>query len=280
MSCSCPITGWRSQNVNPTGKRSIVFQPREGFIDMPVELPCGRCVGCRADQALMWSIRAYHESLDHQQNCFITLTYSDEHLPDDGKIDKRSLQLFFKRLRKAVAPAKLRYIACGEYGEQTRRPHYHAVIFGLDFLDARRVMISDTMYTHPVLQEAWPYGQVAIDEVSFASICYTCGYVVKKIADEDTFSLMSRRPGIGKNWLNRFYDDLVRTGVVVIEGREFAIPTRYLIWREDELAEVKRARAAYAKSAAKRYDPVERRRRTDARQLNRRALINQKGEKL
>lgn len=281
MACVSPITCWYSQEVSEeTGKRQITFDIKKAYVDMPLQLPCGKCLSCKADQSLMWSIRAYHESLDHDHNCFITLTYSDDHLPSDGAIDKRTLQLFFKRLRKAIAPTKLRYIACGEYGDLTRRPHYHALLFGVDFLDVRRVMVGDTTYTHPVLHDTWGLGNVLIGSMTMESICYTCGYVLKKMSDEDTFNLMSRRPGIGKAWLDRYHDDLVRTGKVVIEGREYAIPPRYLRWREDEFQQVMLDRRRYAKEKHNRFDPVERRQRSDSRQVNRRALVNQKGEML
>lgn len=281
MACYSPISGWHSKHVNKdTGKRSIVFQPREAYTDMPVELPCGKCTGCRADQSLMWSIRAYHEAQEHEHNCFITLTYSDTHIPADGLIDKRHLQLFFKRLRKAVNPTRLRYIACGEYGDVTYRPHYHALLFGLDFLDYRRIQIGETLYTHPTLEKAWGKGQVVIGNLNMSSICYTCGYVQKKITDTDTFSLMSRRPAIGKNWLDKNLEDLVRTGVTVIEGREYPIPPRYFTWYEKELQHVKIARRNHAKKQANKYDPVERRRRSDSKQINHKSSQNRKEEKL
>ena len=65
----------------------------------------------------------------HPHNAYITLTYNDDHLPANGSLQPRDLQLFWKRLRKARTPG-IRYYACGEYGDQTARPHYHAIIFG------------------------------------------------------------------------------------------------------------------------------------------------------
>lgn len=281
MTCYSPLYAYYSRRVNPTGKRSLVFNPREGLLDRPVDVPCGKCIGCKADQSLMWSIRAYHESLNHENNCFITLTYDDDHLPADRCIDKRHLQLFFKRLRKALAPNRIRYIACGEYGDATRRPHYHAILFGVDFLDYRKISIGNTMYTHPTLEAAWGKGQVSIDAVTMASICYTCGYVLKKInGNDEAFSLMSRRPGIGKHWLNTHLDDLQRIGKIVIEGREYTIPPRYFRWKEEELAEIKKAQTRYAKEQSEKLDPVSRRQRLDAKEVNRKSLTQQKVEKL
>lgn len=274
------MNGWYSKERNDSGKRSIVFKPKEGLVDRPVQLPCGKCIGCRADQSLMWSIRAYHEAQLHNQNCFITLTYSDEYFPHDGKIDKRELQLFFKRLRKAIAPTKLRYIACGEYGDTTKRPHYHALIFGLDFRDLRSQKVTDSSYTHPVLTECWGKGICQIDPVTLGSIMYVCGYVNKKLSDEDTFSLMSRRPGIGKLWLDKYLPELKKVGSVIMEGREFPIPARYMDWEEHELEAVKKARVRYALNKSAKHDPVENRRRLDAKISNIKNRQKQKDEKL
>lgn len=227
----------------------------------------------------MWSIRAYHESTLHKLNSFVTLTYDDKNLPIDNKINKRDLQLFFKRLRKHIEPTKLRYIACGEYGDQTRRPHYHAIIFGLDFLHDK-ITITDQLYSSPTLLNAWQKGHVTIAPVTMSSICYTCGYVLKKMNDEETFPLMSRRPGIGHDWLKKYKSDLTRTGKVTIEGREYAIPPRYILWSEEDFEQIKNERKKFAKEKSKKFDPVEARRRSDAREKNRRALTSQKKETL
>lgn len=244
MSCYYPVSAWRSATLNESGKRGIVFSPKDGFRDQPFQVPCGKCIGCRADQALMWSIRGYHESTLHEQNSFLTLTYSDDNLPSDGKIVKDDLQRFFKRLRKH---GKFRYLACGEYGELTRRPHYHAVIFGQDFLgDA--VSINEQLYSSDFLVDCWGLGHVSCAPVTMASICYVCGYVNKKMHDQDTFSLMSRRPGIGKDWLVKYKDDLVRTGQVTIENRTYPVPSRYLQWFEDDFAALKLQRKKIAQS--------------------------------
>lgn len=275
MTCYYPISGWKAKNKNPTGKRSIVFSPREGLADMPVELPCGKCTGCRADQALMWSIRAYHESTLHDQNSFITLTYDDDHLPKDGLIDKKHLQDFFKRLRRDLPPGTVRYIACGEYGDQTRRPHYHAILFGLDFLHDK-ITINEDLYTSPTLEKFWGQGHVSIAPVTMASICYVCGYVMKKINDADTFNLMSRRPGIGSTWLSLYKDDLIRTGSVTIEGREYPVPKRYLDWEPEEFEQLKRQRLKYARSG----DALQKRGDLRNREKNRNAKLKGRKEKL
>lgn len=249
MACYNPLRGWQSATVNPSGKRSITFNIHDALTDRPVDVPCGKCVGCRADQSMMWSIRAYHESTLHTYNSFLTLTYDDGHLPEDGKISKKHLQDFFKRMRHKY---KFRYIACGEYGDKTRRPHYHALIFGQSFDAAKHTInIDDKCYTNTDVEKTWGHGNIMIAEVNLATVMYVCGYVNKKIDDEDTFMLSSRRPGIGKDWLVKWKDEILNTGTVVIEGREFAVPPRYLEWEESFLQEVREARRQYVKNTEK-----------------------------
>lgn len=283
MSCNYPVTAYYSSALNETGKRSLVFNQRGRYlgsdptINKPITVPCGKCHGCKADQSLMWSIRAYHESQLHAQNSFITLTYDDAHLPADGKINKDHLQRFFKRLRKTL-PQKIRYFACGEYGSKTRRPHYHAIIFGEDWLPGS-TPVTDTLYTHKDLVNTWGMGMVSIAPATMSSICYTCGYVTKKMDDAETFVLMSRRPGIGHLWLDRYRDDLIRTGTVTIEGREYPVPKRYLAWNPDEFKNLKNERVAYAKQQQLKTDLYARRRQGDAKEMNLKLKKN-RGDKL
>lgn len=137
MPCYYPITGYRAKYVNPeTGKRPLVFNPNEGFRDMPVTVPCGRCIGCRLEYSRQWAVRCVHEASMHDENSFITLTYAPEHLPYDTSIHKEELQRFYKRFRKKLdaiygrtkyydeekekwryKPNKpIRYFSSGEYG--------------------------------------------------------------------------------------------------------------------------------------------------------------------
>lgn len=269
MSCYYPLSGWLSAERNESGKRSVVFDMSRGLVDRKLEIPCGKCVGCRADQALMWSIRAYHESLDHVKNSFITLTYDDAHLPPDGKLDKGHLQAFMRSLRRSGK--KVRYLACGEYGETTKRPHYHAIVFGEDWR-SDAISINQELWTSQSLADTWRKGNVVIADVSMASICYVAGYCHKKIGDPDTFNLASRRPGIGHNWLKRFKDDLRRTGTVTIEGREYPVPPRYMVWEEEYLAEVKDQRRKIAATG----DRFEKRAALRSRERNRKSQLSQK----
>lgn len=234
MTCFFPRDAWRGK-VNENGKRPVVFNRSDsesrGFGDA-LQVPCGKCAGCRADRALAWSIRSYQEASLYPQNSFITLTYSDEHLPE--KLVKKDLQDFFREIRKQDIP--IRYYACGEYGDRTNRPHYHALIFGQDFRFGTEVKIDDQMYMVPELSEIWGKGFVTCSDFSMATACYVAGYVGKKIGSEcDSFQIMSRKPGIGFNWLRKFYRDIQKTNSVIIEGQEFPVPAAYIRWAEENM---------------------------------------------
>lgn len=284
MPCNLPITAYYSDKVNKeTGKRSLTFNRKMAYkgsdptVPPNLAVPCGKCHGCRTDQALMWSIRGYHEAQEHKQNSFLTLTYSDENLPADGLIDKRPLQNFFKRIRKAGH--KIRYLACGEYGSITRRPHYHAIIFGKDWLE-NSIPINSELYANQDLTSAWGYGHVTAASVTMASICYVCGYVNKKIDDQDTFSLMSRRPGIGHAWLDKYKDDILRTGFVTIDGRQYQVPKRYLMWDEESFADLRKERLAFARAQNNPTQSLQNFNAQGAREKALKSKARQKMEKL
>ena len=134
MVCYHPITAWRSlEGRGANGKWPLVFNKRDGYCDLEVQVPCGQCVGCRLERSRQWAIRCVHEASLHSRNCFITLTYDDAHLPGISLVP-RDYVLFMKRLRKMFG-AGIRFFHCGEYGSINFRPHHHAIIFNFDFED-------------------------------------------------------------------------------------------------------------------------------------------------
>lgn len=215
---------------NENGKLNLKFSRKGSQLDPDYEIPCGKCIGCRTDQARDWGVRMYHESLLHDQNSMVTLTYDDEHLPSDGKISVHHCQTFLKRMRSRGY--KLRYVLAGEYGERTRRPHYHAAIFGMDFLGGART-INEKMYTNPILEEAWGHGMVSVIPLTVGSCMYIAGYVNKKIGDSDTFALQSRRPPIGKEWLMKNRHKVGNRQTFNINGQESPIPRKYFDWIDE-----------------------------------------------
>lgn len=227
MACHEPVSAWL---FNCPEGRSVSFRvPKSGDSSFePVSLPCGKCLGCLADRAMAWSIRAYLESTMWRRNSFITLTYDDDHLPPDNKISKKSLQDFFKRVRKKYT---VRYLACGEYGSRTRRPHYHALIFGHDFrCPDEYVVNANGDLCSPDLEQFWKLGQSLVTPLSLGTCMYVCGYVQKKVGDPDSFPLFSKNPPIGKPWFDEHYENVYRLGFVTIEGKKFPLPPQFFEW--------------------------------------------------
>lgn len=239
MPCYTPLRGFLAKFVNPeTGKRSVVFNPKDAFTDLPVFVACGRCIGCRLERSRQWAIRCVHEASMYEKNCFITLTYDDAHLPVNGSLVKRDFQLFMKRLRKRFGKG-VRYYECGEYGENFSRPHYHACLFNFDFPD--KVFWSCrnhvNLFVSAILKELWPFGYSTIGDVTFDSAAYVARYILKKYLGRNSdeyykgrvpeYTTMSRRPGIGRLWFEKFKSDVFPHDFVVIRGGRKCKPPRY-----------------------------------------------------
>lgn len=214
-------------------------------------LPCGSCLGCRTDKAREWAHRCGHETTRWPRNIFITLTYDDAHLPEHGYLDAAALTRFFKRLRKRAQDSRrsfdrnhragIRYFACGEYGEQTERPHYHAILFNCAFKDEKISGRNDDgtdLYTSATLRELWPFGHHKYGEANAAAAGYIAQYNLKKqwggtdyyingVQVPPPFLRMSRKPAIGTEWLAQYRDDL-KMGYLVENARKTGIPRAYL----------------------------------------------------
>lgn len=263
MPCYRPLSGWLAKSVNPTGKRSIVFEKSRGFSDKPVSVPCGQCIGCRLERSRQWAIRCLHESELHDENCFLTLTYDDEHLPDGGTLVLSDFQKFMKRLRK-FAKKPIRFFHCGEYGEKTSRPHYHCCLFGFDFPDKVlwKVTSGGKLYVSEIAKTLWPFGYSVIGGVTFESACYIARYIVKKVTGKRSveayegripeYLTMSRRPGIARGWYEKFKGDVFPSDEVIINGRAVKPPKFYtsILELEDSnlFSALKANRAGFANS--------------------------------
>lgn len=236
MACFNPLQGWRSKTANTSGKRSIVFNRNDGFEDLPVQVPCGQCIGCRLERSRQWAIRCVHEASLYEDNCFITLTYDDANLPADGSLRMEDFQKFMKRLRKH-SQAKIRYFHCGEYGEKFSRPHYHACIFNFNFSDRKpwKNTPAGFLYTSETLQSLWPFGYGIIGDVTFDSAAYVARYIMKKITGDlaeqhyngrkPEYTTMSN--SIGKGWYDKFKSDLFPHDKCIINGKEVNVPKVY-----------------------------------------------------
>lgn len=242
MSCFHPITAYRSKSVNPqTGKRSLVFDKAKGFTDLPVTISCGNCQGCRQAKTKEWSTRSIHESRFHDSNFFITYTYDEDHLPPGSTLFKKDLQDHHKRLREKCG--SFRFIACGEYGENKDRPHYHGNYFGLTIPDLKphsKNEMGDQLFTSEILSKTWGKGRVIIGFFSSKTADYVAGYVFKKIngemADEyysrldsstgeifqvePEFALRSCRPAIGLSFYEKYHTDVFPSDFHIVKGRK------------------------------------------------------------
>lgn len=157
---------------------------------------CGQCIPCRLNRRRTWTARIVLESLAYRESSFVTLTYSDEHLPPNGSLSKEHWREFTKGIG-------YRYFGCGEYGARTKRAHYHLVLFGLSPLEAESFVA-----------ERWPYGFVSVRPFCFEHAAYVASYVVKKLTKLDDsrlsegqipeFAQMSRRPAVGVRGLFGF----------------------------------------------------------------------------
>lgn len=238
MPCFHPLKGWRSREVSPNGKRPLVFNRAHGFADLEVTVPCGGCIGCRLDQAKMWSIRCMHEAALYPASSFITLTYNDDNIPEDWSLDHTHFQKFMKRLRKKTGGG-IRFFMCGEYGEDLGRPHFHALLFNCWFADRKLFKIKNgfPIYTSGELEKLWPFGFCTVGDVTVGTAGYVARYVTKKITGDmaeahykgrkPEYCRASNRPGIGSAWLASFGKDVYPDDFVVIEGRKYKVPRFY-----------------------------------------------------
>lgn len=250
MPCYHPMRMYRTQERGPSGKYLYTFDARAGFVDQYVDVPCGKCIGCRLERSRQWAVRGVHELKYHETACFITLTYNEENLPENGSLVPEHLTLFWKRLRKEISPVKIKYIACGEYGDNLGRPHYHAIIYGYDFPDRQPFKLTQSgfqSYVSVTLSRLWPYGFSNIGGVTFESIAYVARYCLKKVNGDDALAyyggvvddsgsvVYTKHPefarysrGIGENWCTDFADDVLRSGNrVLVNGHLTNIPRYY-----------------------------------------------------
>lgn len=247
MPCYHPLSGYRSR------KGGLTFRKSES-IGQAMHVPCGQCIGCRLLKSQTWATRIVHEAQMHPENCFLTLTYRPEDLPDYGSLKKEHVQKFLKRLRKDLTPKKIRYYYCGEYGEKLSRPHYHLCLFNHEFPDKIRHRYDQKtgwQYISQHLTKLWPYGFHEIGTLNYASAGYAARYCLKKIngqraathyeyVDPDTGEIQhlqaeytdmsrGRKPGqgIGGPWYAKYHKDAFPSDYLINNGTHIPVPQYY-----------------------------------------------------
>lgn len=254
MTCFHPIQVTK-MGVKPNGKLILKFH-KSRFVNeddrIDLLIPCGACIECRLNRSRAWAMRCLHEAKMHDRNCFITLTYDDDHVPWDRNLDVREFQLFMKRFRKKCGNG-IRFYHCGEYGSEEFRPHYHACIFGYDFPDRKywkKTKSGSKLFRSDLLESLWKFGYSSVGDVTFESAAYVARYICKKRLGKDAakyyldlghivedtgelvakvpeYTTMSRKPGIGYNWLDKYVTDVYPADSVIIRGKGMLPPKYY-----------------------------------------------------
>lgn len=192
-----------------------------------ITVPCSKCSACLSRKRQEWAFRLEQELKVSNNAYFVTLTYDESNLYINEKgmpsVNKRDVQLFLKRLRKK---GNLRYYIVAEYGTKTYRPHYHALIFNFS---------NDIEFARKEILSAWKKGQIMLGTVTPASINYCAKYCITKPLDvqnrDPVFSLMSRNPGIGYNYVQKMSNwhnaDTDRFYAVKPGGQKVSLPRYY-----------------------------------------------------
>lgn len=225
-----------------------------------IDIPCGQCIECRLAYSRDWATRMMLEAQYHDSSYFLTLTYDDAHVPlsaygdpETGEaipsltLQKKDMQGFIKRLRRRLeydGKPQIRFYGCGEYGSETHRPHYHIVVFGLELDDLELLKKSDMgfpYYRSQLIEECWTYGYSMVCNVSWDTCAYVARYVTKKWTGDykefyeqfnilPEFALMSRKPGIAKQYFDEHKEDIYRFDELYLkmsDGGKTTKPPRY-----------------------------------------------------
>lgn len=260
VACTSPLKAWQLKAGG-----DLLFDPpprSDAFRYRAVEVRCRKCLSCRLHYGSTWSNRIVQEASMHKANCVVTLTYSPENLPEGGALRYRDVQLFLKRFRKAHAGASIMYLVVGEYGDQGGRPHYHMIVFGLDFEDKsywQKSASGSKLWKSAELDRLWGLGHTVVGEVDKESADYVGRYAVKKVTgdlaeihyrrvDLETGEIYQLPPeflhcskgrarpgeeqggrGIGARWLKRYWSDVFPGDRIVHRGGfESAVPDYYM----------------------------------------------------
>lgn len=208
-----------------------------------IEVPCCKCMECRIRRTAEWTRRILDEcSSNPEANCFLTLTYDDDHLPlvyNENthelvpSLHKEHLTNFFKIFRKRLSPNKIKYYACGEYGDDTNRPHYHVALMGwrprLDRMDKH-----GRYWSSYDISDAWPYGNNTVGTLNKESAQYVAGYIRKKLYGmrdyyypaDPPYAVQSR--GIGLRYAKENWHKIVNGQGYTVNGKNLGIPRYYI----------------------------------------------------
>lgn len=202
-------------------------------------LPCGHCRHCRMSRSREWYVRLYHESTYHDKQCFATLSYNDDNLPEDVQLHPEDVTLFLKKIRNNTK-SKIKYYISGEYGDEYGRPHWHCILFGVDLSEhtihkrwnpktKRWALVS----TSGPLNKSWKKGEIVLGTVTKDSLRYTTDYIHKKLygdaAEKDgrVQPLARMSTSIGKQFALDNADQIKNQKEITIFGVKMSVPRYY-----------------------------------------------------
>lgn len=218
-------------------------------------IPCGKCIGCRLEYSRDWATKGCYEAELHAENWFLTITYDNEHLPEamtmidpktgeelgenpNGSLKNVDTTNFLKKLRayyeRKYNHKGIRYMLCGEYGDEGQRPHYHAIMFNLPIKPESLRFHEynenhEAMWRCPEIEQIWGKGMIVAAEVNWNTCAYVARYVTKKVGlptekehykalgIEPEFFRMSRRPGIGREYFEQHKEEIYSKDKIIIK---------------------------------------------------------------
>ncbi len=211
------------------------FNPITGAVNKNT-FPCGKCSACKINHRRKWTARILLESFAWRDASWITLTYDEKNLPENGELNPEHLTNFLKSLRKKLKQ-KIRYFAVGEYGDKFGRPHYHAIIWNyhphiiVDRKDPRR-------WYDPIIESAWGKGGTLNEDLMASNnlplrCAYIAAYVLKKyknkgsLKDQQEFARMSRMPAVGSSAVPELAKTLTTKLGAILLGEIGTIPDQF-----------------------------------------------------
>lgn len=219
-----------------------------------VKVKCGKCDVCRREKAQEWAIKLIKESEYHKKACFITLTFDNKILLDKNskavkkykaspafvfniKYSMEYFQRFIKRLRKKYKDTYISYYHVAEYGDKFKRPHHHAIIYGINFEEDRHEQelskSGHIQYYSKTLEELWACGSISVQDLNPNNTIYISQYTLKKYKNPDEnkkwrpLMTFSNRCKIGTKWIRRNYKEILKGYLTDNEGKKYRIPQSY-----------------------------------------------------
>lgn len=289
----------KAKIIRPEHLKSLEMACDTAYVKKQI-IPCGKCIGCRLDYSREWANRGYLESKLWKQNFFVTITYNEDNIniPEwiedqdgytydndgtwTGTLVPKHLTQFIKNVRQIMKREhnqdNIRFMACGEYGTETERPHYHIIFFNLKLpiedLYNPRIIHKEIYYQSHIIERAWKYGISNVSECSWNTIAYTARYITKKINGPNSlqeysekgqikeFFRVSRMPGIGEGYYQKHWKEIYEKDEIIIKNKQGIIsckPPKYFdeLYKKDhpnEWKELQWKREREAKNANKIKD--------------------------